>query len=534
MVARREDSGDERVPFEGDADGAGGDMAVGHPLPFCAPARGQARLGGVNKPREAGIGLLPHRTGRLPLCGNRLPGFRDRHTGVGIWLGGGFEELGQGIAHVVDRRRLHPLRIGPEAIPQRNAQDRERFAAPGGSEARLDLAAEALERGDRRSVDFGKGDVARRPPRRHEHPGQRVIVFLRDRIELVIMAAGTAHRHRQKRFGEGVDLVVDHLLVDAVEVEAAAVAVLAEMKEHRPDLAGIHASCRVGPWLREKIAGDMLADDGVEADVIVERPDEVVAVVPRAAGGDVPFVAIGVGVADDIHPVTGELFAEMGRGEEGNDDLLRRGTGRNRGVERRRQAGEHQRPPAAKRRGIGRGRRLDPGCIELRADEAIDRIPLPGRIGDARGLAWPRRLEAPPGGPFGELLLPGLLRGDLDHAGIGGTAAHPVDEMGELLRRESALGGHLEFGVCVADRLDEERFLRGPGNDRRPLVPSPHPATPRIEGQAPFDLVVVGMAGEAARLEHREDGVGEEALVRQRGCRELRRTDGKAAEEAQR
>ena len=108
------------------------------------------------------------------------------------------------------------------------------------------------------------------------------------------------------------------------------------------------------------------------------------------------------------------------------------------------------------------------------------------------------------------------------------------DEVGDFFRRDGALGGHLEFGVCVADRLDEERFLRGPGNDRPPLVPSPHPATSRIEGQAPFDLVVVGMASEAARLEHREDGVGEELLVGRGGCRELRRTDGDADEEAQR
>ena len=318
--------------------------------------------------------------------------------------------------------------------------------------------------------------------------------------------------------------------MDAVEIEAAAVAVLAEMKEHRSDQARVHARARVETGLGEEITGDMLADELVEADAIVERPHEVVAVVPRAPGGDVPFVAVGVGVADDIHPVPGELLAEMGGGEEGINDVGQRSVWRDRGVERRWQAGEEERQPAPEDVGIGRGRRGDSGCVELRADETIDRIELPGRIGDARGLGQPGRLEAPPGRSFCEFFLPDFLGGGLDCAGVGGAAAHPVDEMGEFLRRDGPLGGHLQFGVGVARRLDKERFFGSARNDRRSLIPPAHPAAARIEGEASFDLRLVGVAGEAASPEDGEDGVGEELLVGGRKRGDLRCADGTAEE----
>ena len=318
--------------------------------------------------------------------------------------------------------------------------------------------------------------------------------------------------------------------MDAVEVEAAAVAVLAEMKEHRSDQARVHPRARVEAGLGEEIAGNMLADELVEADSIVERPHEVVAVVPRAPGGDVPFVAVGVGVADDIHPVPGELLAEMGRGEEGIDDVGQRSACGNRGVERRWQAGEEERKPALEDVGIGRGRRGDSGCVELRADETIDRIALPGRIDDGRGLGQPGRLEAPPGRSFGEFFLPDFLWGGLDRAGIGGAAAHPVDEMGALLRRDDPLGGHLQLGVGVADRLHKERFFGSARNDRRSLIPPAHPATAGIEGEASFDLRLVGVAGEAACPQDRQDRVGEELLVGGGKRGEFRCADGTAKE----
>ena len=56
--------------------------------------------------------------------------------------------------------------------------------------------------------------------------------------------------------------------------------------------------------------------------------------------------------------------------------------------------------------------------------------------------------------------------GDVD-AGVGGAAADPLGEIGDLLSGEFfALGGHLEVFVLVADGLDEEGVIGFAGDDR--------------------------------------------------------------------
>ena len=56
-----------------------------------------------------------------------------------------------------------------------------------------------------------------------EDAGQRVVVGLRDRIELVVVAAGTAERQAQERLADRVDLVVDHVADHLLLVGVAAV-----------------------------------------------------------------------------------------------------------------------------------------------------------------------------------------------------------------------------------------------------------------------------------------------------------------------
>ena len=47
----------------------------------------------------------------------------------------------------------------------------------------------------------------------------------------------------------------------------------------------------------EQVASEVLLQEPVVGHVFIEGPHEVVAVVPRAPGGDVPFVAVGIGLA---------------------------------------------------------------------------------------------------------------------------------------------------------------------------------------------------------------------------------------------
>ena len=70
------------------------------------------------------------------------------------------------------------------------------------------------------------------------------------------------------------------------------------------------------------VAGDLLADEAVVWQVVVEGPDDVVAVAVGLGAEVVGAEAGGVGEADQIEPVAGPAFAEAGRGQEPIDNAL--------------------------------------------------------------------------------------------------------------------------------------------------------------------------------------------------------------------
>ena len=80
-----------------------------------------------------------------------------------------------------------------------------------------------------------------------EDAGEGVVVLLRDRVELVVVAAGTAEREAEERLAHGVDLVVDHVADDLLLVGVAAVpdAVGEERRGDQPgrvDLSSVRGS----------------------------------------------------------------------------------------------------------------------------------------------------------------------------------------------------------------------------------------------------------------------------------------------------
>ena len=100
---------------------------------------------------------------------------------------------------------------------------------------------------------------------------------------------------------------------------------LAHVVEHRADEALLETARRVDARSRQQVPSDLLADELMEADIVVERADQIVAVLPRPLGRVVPFVAVGVGIADHVHPVPGDSLAEMRRLEKFIDKRLQRG-----------------------------------------------------------------------------------------------------------------------------------------------------------------------------------------------------------------
>ena len=152
-------------------------------------------------------------------------------------------------------------------------------------------------------------------------------VGLADRVELVVVAAGAGDREPEEGLADHVDLVVDvtHLFVDRVH---GLVAVLdhAEMPGAEGGLVELFRGVEARGV--QQVTGQLLTDELVVRDVRIEGSDEIVAVAPGLRDGRVAFAAVGIRVADQVHPMAGEVFAVARGGQQAIDDLgegLRRG-----------------------------------------------------------------------------------------------------------------------------------------------------------------------------------------------------------------
>ena len=73
---------------------------------------------------------------------------------------------------------------------------------------------------------------------------------------------------------------------------------------------------RVVRHLVKLVAGELLANESIVGFVVVERADDIVAILPSVRLEAVALEAVGLGEADQVEPVAGPLFAEVGRGQE--------------------------------------------------------------------------------------------------------------------------------------------------------------------------------------------------------------------------
>ena len=189
-----------------------------------------------------------------------------------------------------------------------------------------------------------------------EEGEELVVLLLRDRVVLVVVALGAAQRQAEPDLAErvgAIDVVADDellgvgaaLLVEArVAVEAGGDLLL----ERRRSGSRSPASCSMVNW-----SNGMLRVEGVD-DPVAPQPHLPGAVVVEAAG---------VAEAGQVEPELGHLLAVVRRGEHAVHQLLV-GVGRRVGEERvdlrerRRQAAQVERQPADQRRLVGLGRRL--------------------------------------------------------------------------------------------------------------------------------------------------------------------------------
>ena len=324
----------------------------------------------------------------------------------------------------------------------------------------LELALEVEELGARfRGVD--RGQVGRLD-RAGEDAVERVVVVGRDRVELVVVAAGAGDREAEQAAGHDVDPVVEDVLL--VVEEPPADRQEAERRE-RPRVVAA----------RQAIGGDLLGDEAIVGDVVVEGPDHVVAIgvrigIPALFHED---VALRIGITGHIEPVPPPALAVAGAGQEPIDDLGE-GVGIEVGLERRdllrrgRQAGEVERRATDQGPLVGLRSRAHPLPFEAGEDEGVDRRLDPRPVPDRGRIDGADRLEGPVG-----LRGPGLGVGGRDRPLRPGSAhLDPGRDRLDGRRGELAFGRHLDVFVRLPDGLDDQALVGLAWHDRRPVLPA--------------------------------------------------------------
>ena len=150
----------------------------------------------------------------------------------------------------------------------------------------------------------------------HEERQEAVVVLLRDRVDLVIVAAGAVDRQPEERLTGGGNEIVEPVIAPLKPVGRLVV----------PEAEAVVAGGDeiVGGGIGDLIAGELLKREPIKRRVGVEGPDDVVAVAPGMGLVAVALEGVGLGIAHQIEPVPPPLLAVMGRSEEPVDDALPR------------------------------------------------------------------------------------------------------------------------------------------------------------------------------------------------------------------
>ncbi len=319
----------------------------------------------------------------------------------------------------------------------------------------------------------------------------------------MVVALGAAHRESQPDRPHGVD-PVDHLLEAELHHVGSAFPVAGRIAVEPGGHLGLDSA--VG----KQVSGDLLQSETIEGQVAVQGLDDPVAIAPGVGPEVVLAVAVAVGIPGQIQPVAGPLFAEVGRFQEPVDGILVGGIGlllqkRVQLGQRGWEPGEVQAEAPYERRLVRFGGRPDAIGLQFGQDEAIHRIPDPGRIlhrrrnGTSQGPERPvRRL--------GLRFLPTRVRVDLRPAG---ALVDPRAQEPHFVRAEPLPSGrHDLIRNQTGDELDEPASRAVAGPDHGARLASPQRVLGPVQPQA-LHLLLRAMAEVTAALQQRLHVFGE-------------------------
>ena len=206
-----------------------------------------------------------------------------------------------------------------------------------------------------------------------EEREERIEVFLRERVELVVVAAAALEREAEERRAERGHAVVDVgdaiLLLDRPAL--ASPAGCSRLNAVASTCSSVAfgrrspATCQSANWSQGRFSLNALITQSRHGHMVGPRP--------------VDLEAVAVGVAGEVHPVGGHPLAVARAGKQPVEQFLV-GVGRRVGDEgldlgrRRRQAGDVERRPADERAAIGLGLEGEAALGELRRHDRVDRM----------------------------------------------------------------------------------------------------------------------------------------------------------------
>ena len=323
-----------------------------------------------------------------------------------------------------------------------------------------------------------------------EDAGHRVVVPLGDRVELVVVASGAGDGGGEQSLGDRIDLFVDD-----VEPELGLALLVVSLGPDREVAGRDEIPCGVVLGLGvEEITGELAGDEAVVRDVVVEGLDHPVAISPRMGIGDVVLLAARFRVAGDVEPVATPAFTECGGRQQAVDHPLPR-EWRLIGLEGLDLLGGGRKSDEIEGDAAEPGRRgrgsdwSETAAIEVREHESVDFVQRPVRVRDFRKRGPLHRPIGPvvPAG-FDVVLGPAVFIAGIDvHDGCRRhrrASEHPLLEQGDLIIGEPSARGHLESGIVVADRLDQEARIGVTGNDRRSGVAADEQLGVGVESEA--------------------------------------------------
>ena len=119
----------------------------------------------------------------------------------------------------------------------------------------------------------------------------------------MVVAAGTAQGETQENLGGRVDQVVELIVAVLFRVGRFVI------PWSEPVVAGGNQILGRLIAFGQLIAGDLLEDKAFKWFVGIEGPDHVIAIAPCERFGGVALISVGLGVADEVEPVSQLTFA---------------------------------------------------------------------------------------------------------------------------------------------------------------------------------------------------------------------------------